>query len=284
MVHFIKKILLPLLCLVLLVSAHGQEQFLAATIHPMELSVTNLETSVLVFPAAIKSVDRGSKEILSKVVKDITNVLKLKASGENMAPTNLHVFTADGKVYAFSVKYSKSPSNLTIDFTIPHATGRTSSRVKFAGQELNDAAIERFSQAILGLKPHQRGPHSPKIGKSFLRLNGAYLKKGVLFFQLSIKNNAKMPYQADFIRCYIRDQRKTKRASVTEQEILPLFTKMDTTSAIPGKPISFVLAFDQFTIADGKFLAIEAFEKNGDRVLTCKLKGKHLLKVRKLPL
>jgi len=204
MAHFIKKISLFLFCFGLLASLSAQEQ--AATIAPMELSVTDLETSILIFPSAIKSVDRGSKEILSKVVKDITNVLKLKASSENMAPTNLHVFTADGKVYAFSIKYNQNPSNLTIDFTNSH-TKRASPKVKFAGGRLNDAEIERCSNAILKLEPHYSRPHSIRIGKALLGLTGAYLKDGVLFFRLSLKNNAKMPYQPDFIRCYVRDKR-----------------------------------------------------------------------------
>lgn len=283
MLHYFKKISLLFICFAAFTSTFAQElPANTAVITPMELSITNNETSVLIFPTAIKSVDRGSSEILTKVVKDVSNVLKLKATAENLSPTNLHVFTADGKVFAFTVKYNAAPSSLTIDLSQNQDRRAGTSPVKFSEQRLNDAGIEALAETITTMKPQHKRPRSINIGKSRLALHGAYLKDGVLFFQLSLANRAKLPYHIDFTRTYIKDKKKTRRASVTEQEVQPLFTQFSDETAAPGHPAIIVLAFDQFTIADGKYLAIEAFEKNGDRVLACRLKGKHLLNVKKL--
>lgn len=282
MLHFFKHLFLLVICFSAIIVIHAQEPSAPPImISPMELSITNNETSVLIFPKAIKSVDRGSKDILTKVVKDVSNVLKVKAGSENASPTNLHVFTADGRVYAFALKYNPQPANLTIDLTNGLNTPSNSSPVKFVNDRLNDSEIEQYSELISSMKPIRKRPHSQKKGGSQLSLYGTYLKDGVLFFQLSVTNNSDLPYHIDFVRTYVKDKKKTKRASVTEKEVQPLFEKITSEGvSASGQPFTIVLAFDQFTIADGKYLAIEVFEKNGDRVLTCKLKGKHLLKVR----
>jgi hypothetical protein len=43
-----------------------------------------------------------------------------------------------------------------------------------------------------------------------------------------------------------------------------------------------VAAFDKFTISEKKVFMVEFFERNGDRHLQLRLKGKHLLKARPL--
>ena len=284
MLHYFKKFLLLFVCFSALVSLQAQKQSdPIPAIPPVELSITNSETSVLIFPHPIKSVDRGSRDILTKTVRDVSNVLKLKAATENFQSTNLHVFTADGKVYAFALKYNPTPSNLTLDLSKSQTYQANMAPAQFTADRSNDAVIDQSLETIAGLKPLRSSPRSAKKGNAQLTMNGAYLREGVLFFQFTLTNKAGIPYHIDFIRAYIRDKKKTRRASVTEQEVHPLFTKITNDAiAVPGQPVTIVLAFDQFTIADGKYLAIEAFEKNGDRVLSCKLKGTHLLKVKNL--
>lgn len=284
MLHYFQKGLLLFVCLSALFLLQAQEQAGSfSPIAPVELTITNSETSVLIFPHPIKSVDRGSRDILTRTVKDVINVLKVKAATENFQPTNLHVFTADGKVYAFALKYNAAPSNLTLDLSKSQTYQANTTPVRFTAERSNDAVIDQSLETIAELKPLRSGPRSAKKGNAQLTMRGAYLRQGVLFFQFTLTNKAGIPYSIDFIRAYIRDKKKTRRASVTEQEVQPLFTKITSdATAAPGQPVTIVLAFDQFTIADGKYLAIEAFEKNGDRVLSCKLKGAHLLKVKKL--
>lgn len=250
---------------------------------PFDLDITSNETVVLIFPAAIKSVDRGSKDILTKTVREVGNALKVKAARDSILPSNLHVFTADGKIYNFCVRYQRSPVHLTILFNAPGKTSATDAPIQFTAERLNDADVRTYSKIITGSKPIRKNPRSSLKGNVRSRVSGVYLQKGVLFVQFTVKNKSAIPYPADFIKAYIRDNTKPKRSSITEKEITPLYVYSSATKEIGAfAQATVVLAFEQFTIAQNKHLAVELFEKNGDRHITCRLKGKDLLKARAL--
>lgn len=256
---------------------------LPRNIPPMDLPITTDKTSVLLFPAAIESVDRGSGEILTKKVKNINNVLKLKAASDSMKPSNLHVFTKDGQVYSFTVSYSPTPAHMTIDMsnTLPFQDGYTP--VEFDMDRLNDEQVTRYAVLIAGLKPLRNSPRSKRIGEARLVVQGVYFINGVLFFQISLVNTAPIPYHLDFTRTYIRDRRTSRRTSIAEKEIYPIYTHVvDSPVTDSIQSTTLVLAFNQFTIADNKHFTIEVFEQNGDRALICKLKGKDILKAENL--
>src|SRR5690606_26201082 len=79
-----------------------------------QIEVTFNKTSSLVFPALIKSVDRGSRDVLAQKAKGVENVLQLKAARPGFAETNLTVITADGEIQHFTVSYSKKPESLVV--------------------------------------------------------------------------------------------------------------------------------------------------------------------------
>src|SRR4051794_30412871 len=82
--------------------SNGQTGKLQATIiEPYPLKITLNKTTILVFPYAIKGVDRGSADVLAQKAKGVENILLLKAGKENFSETNLSVITADGKLYSF---------------------------------------------------------------------------------------------------------------------------------------------------------------------------------------
>lgn len=277
----LKKNFLFLLCLLCSTVLLAQQPAGLHSIKPMDLPITVGETSVLLFPAAIKSVDRGSKDILTKTVKDISNVLKLKAANDSMKPSNMHVFTMDGQIYSFNITYCPKPAHLTIDLTNRLSGQKEQTPVTFTTNRLNDEQVARFAELIAELKPMLYRPHSKRTGDAQLAIRGIYFVKGVLFFQLILINTAPVPYQIDFTRTYIRDKRRSKRTSVTEKEIHPICMQMKNNLAAI-QHITLVLAFDQFTIADNKHFDIEVFEQNGDRLLTLKLRGKDILRARRL--
>lgn len=252
-------------------------------IQPIELAITCDQTSILLFPAAIKRVDRGSRDILTKTVEDISNVLKLKAANDSMKASNLHVFTADGQVYPFSVKYHPLPLHLTIDMNKPHTEEGGQTPVAFNANRLNEAQINQYTALISELKPGRNKPRSKRKGNAQLSIQGTYYVKGVLFFQVLLVNTSPIPYHINFTSFYIRDKKSSRRTSITEKEIQPLYsyiTEKETTNT--PQQFTLVLAFDQFTIADDKYFSIEMFEQNGDRELICRIKGKDILRARKL--
>src|SRR5688572_643489 len=67
------------------------------------LCIATDKTTSLIFPFAIKHVDRGTKDVLVQPVKEADNILLVKAATNNFSETNLSVITSDGSVYSFAV-------------------------------------------------------------------------------------------------------------------------------------------------------------------------------------
>src|SRR5580698_5987781 len=86
------------------------------TIESFPISICCNKTTNLIFSYAIKSVDRGSKDVLAQKANGAENVLQLKAARETFQPTNLSVITSDGKLFSFIINYSQNPSALNISF------------------------------------------------------------------------------------------------------------------------------------------------------------------------
>lgn len=239
-------------------------------------------TTVLVFSAPVKPVDRGDRDVLAQKQPGVENVLKLKAARKHFPMTNLHVFTADGKIFAFDIVYTDSLAsthNLT-SLTIPTALSNTKPVVLLSREPVNTDEMARYIAEIKALPKIHHGPadHSNKMT---LRLERVSLAGPLLLFRFHIANRSNLDYNIDFIRLYIRDRQKAKRTSVQEKEILPVYE--DSTCPIPGdSAITHVLAVPAFTLAGGKQFIIEAYEKNGGRSLALYIKNKSLLQARKL--
>ena len=74
------------------------------------LCIATDKTTSLVFPFAIRHVDRGTKSVLVQPVKEVPNILLVKAAAKNFPETNLSVVTDDGSVYSFMVCYESKPA------------------------------------------------------------------------------------------------------------------------------------------------------------------------------
>lgn len=236
-------------------------------------------TTVLVFPATIRKGDKGFSSIIAQKETDIDNILKVKAAVKDFEPTNLHVYTKDGKVYVFKVIYSNSPEITTYDLNnlTPFPGGSIDSTVKYIFPD-RDAAF--FKQHIDAIK--EQHSFINKSATKFLlkfRLETINIDADNLYFRFSIKNKSSINCDIDFIRMYIRDSRKAKRTSVQQQEILPVFA--DTPPIVTGtSENTFVIVVPKFTIADKKRFKVELYEKNGGRNITLNIKNKHLLKAK----
>ena len=89
--------------LLLTISAFAQQtdKNRLSKIEPDSLTIVYSKTTNIVFPYAIKSVDRGSQDILVQKAKGLENMLMIKAAQKGFSQTNLTVVTADGKLYSF---------------------------------------------------------------------------------------------------------------------------------------------------------------------------------------
>lgn len=248
--------------------------------HQSDLEVTYHKTAVLLFPSNIIRVDIGSPDITGRTVKigDNERILRVKANKAESFTSNLHVFTDDGRVYSFSVRYAPDLHQQTRDMEKEMADAIVPTIAE--PKHMLAAQVREYCAAIAHLKPFTCWPRVVNSDMR-MRMTGIYIYNGVLFFQFRVNNKGGIPFDLDFTRFYIRDQKTTKRSSVMEKEVLPLFIHYQNGPHIDGGKEQYVVAaFDKFTISNKKLFMAEMFERNGDRHLQCRLKGKHILKAR----
>lgn len=263
------KIYLSLVIMSVCITAHVSGQ---STLESHTLEITYNKTSSIIFSAVIKSVDKGSRDVLAQKAKGVENVLQLKAAREHFPETNLTVITADGILHQFKVNYAKQPASLSIDLT----QGRAKSSVEIPSlifqTDMTESDMEKYSADIVQEKKPLR-PHREKKFKIILSLNGIYIKDNVIFYHFRIRNQSNINYDVDFLRFFIRDQAKVKRTASQEVDVRPVYVYGDDKSVKGNSTQDIVYALQKFTIPDSKHLVVEMFEKNGGRNLNLKIKN-----------
>jgi len=245
--------------------------------YPLEISST--KTSNVVFPYAIVSVDRGSKDILAQKAVGVENILQVKAAREGIGQSNLSVITADGKLTTFMVSYSENPTSINLSL---NPAGREKEGPVFVPREdTNEEEIKKYSEIV-----YQNREYSPGSGREnsgiVLNLKSIFIKDGVLYFQFKVANWSNLRYDIDQFRFFVRDQKKAKRTSSQEIEILPLYVNKELTQ-VGGKSVDmYVFSLPKFTIPDQKYLAVQLMEKNGGRHVELKVSNRQLLQARPL--
>jgi conjugative transposon TraN protein len=189
--------------------------------------------------------------------------------------TNLSVVTADGHLYTFDVVYDSTPLLLVYRLTPPPVN----ETVTFNGEDMSEVAIENYANSLLGKKKSIRGISNSKWGMTG-KVNGIFIKNGIMFFQFVLRNESAIDYDIEFIRFYIRDKKKGKRTASQEVELKALCTVGNTESVKGYVDTKIVTAFEKFTIPEAKFLAIEVMEKNGGRHLTLRLRNNKIIKAK----
>jgi conjugative transposon TraN protein len=246
------------------------------SVTPYQVTISYNKTSNIIFPFAIKSVDRGSSAVLVQKAKGIENILQVKAARENFEETNLSVVTSDGMFYSFIVNYAEQPLLLNLSF------------VKDSGSVKLPAAV--VSAQLLDAASYQRMADSIQLEKGFLhkrvtteqmqlRLHGIYVYRQIVWFRLQLKNHSMIDFIPSSIRFFVRDKRRGKRTAMQESEITPLFSPAKDTVTEEHAFLQ-VLAFKAFALAKTQKLIIQVREENGGRLLELKVSYQKLLKAR----
>jgi hypothetical protein len=238
--------------------------FAQTPIESFPVQISFYKTTNLVFPYAVKSVDRGTNEVLVQKAKGIENILQLKAARQNFITTNLSVITADGKLYSFILSYASDPALLNISF------------VK------DSSILFRDAQQILSQKDFLFRHHAGEGAELILR--SIYIKEQLLWFTLELKNNSYLDYQAEYFHFFIEDKRKAARTATQETTLTPVYPET-IVATVPGKKTKrFTLAFSAFSFSADKKMTIEISEKNGGRLLMLPISSRILLKAKKVSL
>jgi conjugative transposon TraN protein len=253
------------------------------SITPYPIAVSYNKTSNLIFPYAIKSVDRGSASVLAQKAKGVDNILQVKAGKQNFHQTNLTVVTTDGQLYSFLVDYTNEPSVLNFSFSKDSVSSAIEPAEKdkavLSGTPLNEAGFKTITDEVCQQKRflHIRSREQ----KMRLSLESLWLKDKVMWLALQLQNKSLIDYSPDYIRFFVRDKKRGKRTAIQESEITPLYGKADSTVA--GEQLQkVVFAFRPFTIPKTQELVIQVGEQNGGRSLVLPVSHKVLLKARLL--
>lgn len=240
-----------------------------------QLEISDSKTSNVIFPYAIISVDRGSKDVLVQKAKGVEHILQVKAATDSMAQSNLSVVTSDGKLTTFIVNYVQDPQSLNVSL-IEDANRRGENTLFSPKENVNEAQLEQDAKAVLASKTYHPGIKRTSDDIS-MYLKGIFIKDDVLYYRFALANWSNVGYDIEQLRFFIRDQKRAKRTASQEIEIVPLYVQR-VPERIAGKSVStYVFALPKFTIPDQKYLTVQMMERNGGRHVMMKLKNRHIL-------
>jgi conjugative transposon TraN protein len=248
-------------------------------IEPDSLAIGYSKTTNIVFPYAIKSVDRGSQDVLVQKAKGLENILQIKAAKQGFIQTNLTVVTADGKLYPYVLNYDEQSPQLNLSM---NRTKQEGQEIYFSSQSNNEEELQEYSKLAFYNKKKVRGEKENKYAIKF-QLNGIFIQNDVIYYRILVANNSKIKYDVDQLRFFIRDNKKVKRTASQEIEITPIYILNNVATIDEESENTFVFAVPKFTIPEKKYLSIQLMEKNGGRHLELHVKNKKLVKVTILP-
>jgi conjugative transposon TraN protein len=250
-----------------------------STIESDSLLVAYSKTTNIIFPFAIKSVDKGSQDILVQKAKGLENILQIKAAQKGFFQTNLTVITADGKLYSFVLNYDEESPQLNLSLNKEKAGVP---EVYFSDEVRNEQDVQEYSKLAFYDKNKLRREKESNHDISF-SLNGIFIRDEVMYYRIKITNNSKINYDIDQLRFFIRDTKKVKRTASQEIEITPIYILNNVVNIDSDAENTFVFALPKFTIPEKKYLAIQLMEQNGGRHVELHVKNTKLVQVTVLP-
>ncbi|WPR73322.1 conjugative transposon protein TraN [Algoriphagus sp. NG3] len=237
-----------------------------------QLQISDQMTTNLIFPFAIKSVDRGNRNILVQKASAVENILQVKAENSGFQNSNLTVITEDGRFYSFAVEYQEVPQNLNLKIQ----KAGNSDLADFGNQIQVESELEETAGKV-ATKNRSMPTLRQRRFLTGIALTGIYIEKDLLYFQLRLENQTNIPYDIEQFRLFIRDKRQNKRSASQELEQIPLLVYGDADRIPAQSTQSLVVVLPKFTIPDQKHLKIELMEENGGRHLQINVKNRHLM-------
>ncbi|GAA6765684.1 conjugative transposon protein TraN [Flavobacterium sp. CGRL1] len=253
-------------------------------LEPFAIKVTYDKTCHIIFPAAIRYVDLGSEYLIAGKAEGSENVLRVKASVNGFEPeTNFSVITNDGSFYSFDVHYSDRPDTLSYNLCKVRSPDEKAGAEHVFFEELGKNLPALTDQAMENIyssnKRVLKGIGSKSFGIRFI-LKGIYILGGKYYFHTELSNRSTVPFEIEFINFKVADKNKAKRTVLQQRTISPIRTYRPLAEIGAGAADQNIYVLDQFTLADGKVLIIEIFEKNGGRYQSFKVKNSDLIKAR----
>lgn len=238
---------------------------------PYNIEVNDKQQTHFILPEEIVYVDFGNELEVNKA-SGVDNILALRATKENISPTNVSVITSSGKFYTFNLKYSSSPESFSFVIDAP----KRERVALFDNNELTSTQKENIRTEI-----NTRFQSISKLTEDFAGIRFAvtniFIDKDILYFKFKITNYSNIDYQPDFVRFYIQDAKILKKTTVQQLEQVPLFF-FDQPKRINAHDTKiFSVALNKFTIPDKKILIVEMQENSGGRHFIIKVKNRDII-------
>ncbi|WP_439489148.1 conjugative transposon protein TraN [Algoriphagus sp.] len=270
-IHFILIAAFGLLTTVDL-KAQGIFKNTTRSIPASELQISDQMTTNLIFSNAIKSVDRGNRNILVQKATAVENILQVKAENSGLQNSNLTVITEDGGFYSFAVEYQKVPNNLNLKIQ----RAEQAELANFEKTVYMDSELAETARKV-SMKSRSMPAIRERRFLTGIALTGIYIEKDLLYFQLRLENQTNIPYDIEQFRLFIRDSKQSKRSASQELEQTPMLVYGDAARIPAQSTQTLVVVLPKFTIPDQKHLKIELMEEKGGRHLQIKVKNRHLM-------
>lgn len=248
----------------------------AAVLPSMPLAVTLHKTTHLVFPYAIRSVDRGSPSILVQQAEPLENILRVKAGVRDFPETSLTVITADGSLFSFTVSYDEHPAALNLQLA-GTAREEPAPVAQLAGGEGSPAALEQQALRVAATQGKVPAQKTHRGGMQ-LRLDGVYIQGDVLYCRLRVRNRSHIGYDAEALRFHVRERKAGRRTASQEVEVAPLHVHGAWETVRGQAEQVLVVALPKMTLPRQQYLAVELVERRGGRHLQLKVPGRRLLR------
>ncbi|MGX5853745.1 conjugative transposon protein TraN [Dyadobacter jiangsuensis] len=271
-----RLLLLAWILLPSLSTAQNGELFANETL-PIEISAER--TVSIAFPSTIKSVDRGSSDLLVEKARGTENVLLVKWARKGAQPTSLIVVTGDGAVHSFETIYQDSPGSISLRMVRP--SGQL--MPNFIAQidaTLDERMVEETMHLAEMAQPNLDKRDSN--GDFLLDLQGLFVQGPVMLIKLSLSNQSPIDYDIESLRLFISDKKQVKRTASQREEIVLIRSAPSISKVSASEEKTLIIAFPKLTLPNSKRLHVELTEKGGARHVQIQLKSRHLYKVQSL--
>lgn len=261
------------LWLMLLISQKVSAQSQLYAIEPLPLEVSASRTVSLIFAANVKSVDRGSADLLAQKAKATENVILVKASRKDIAPTSLTVITTDGGLHVFEVRYQEEPSALGLQL-LSKQHRPPQARIS---DSFDEGEIREGIKIAQGKKSNLN--RRQQADKFSAKVDGFYVRGPAMFIRLCLENRSAIDYEIETLRIFTEDKKQVKRSSSQQDEITVIGRSGELSQVKASEQSLIVLAIPKLTLPKIKRLCVSIIERNGARTFSINLRRKDLSKI-----
>lgn len=243
---------------------------------PDTVRLSTGKTTHFISSEPLTDIISGSDLIAAEHADEISNIVRAKAIEGGFGPSSFTLVSSRGTVYPYVAVSDEDPAELNV-----YVSGGPGAEALFSDASVNDIKMRSYGEKVAALPPALDNIGTVKQNMEFA-LAGLYCRDDILMFHLLLTNHNRLDYEIDFIKCYIKDKKRTKTITVQEDEIFPIFAynppKGGAELVGGGKTYSTVLFFKRFTIPQKRILYFEVFERNGGRHIAFPVSDSELLK------